>query len=728
MINIVRVVVILFGFIAGAAHAATYVNAPTTFGWIDPATHANVTWTSGASCSAAYAGAPVDDDITAQIPLGFTFNFGGVNYTTVQIMSNGRLQFNNGYCGFGTQATGPPRTYPLPYPDANLVRTMKVYGADLDASPTGTGTTCPAATCNVRYATIGTAPNRSFVVTWTSVPEWSAGGSFFNLQVILQENGDFIFQYGASNNPSLGKAQIGWEVNTTDYGLYTFANIGSLANTAVRFYLPQASAVYAMEQASWSGAGSVLDSSGNGYNGTPVGGVQPLMPTPATPPGTCRAADIPQNLALATFDAINTGIDVNTTVGNGGTIGFWYKGDTAWNDGVSRMLFDASNNLGGGGSDKNFYLVKEGDGRLRFEVEDSNDQNTSARTGTHSFAAGTWVYIAVTWDMAADRTQVYVNGTLEVTSTTNVNGTLGNTDTLYLGDNRSSGIGGAPAYTGNSAHGMLDEVRIYNTVLPAWRIAQDMNTARPCIVKDHYALSHSGTGVNCQAEPVTVTAHDAAHNPVTLTSATTITLSTSTGLGDWSLTTGSGILNNGTANDGIATYQFGAESSVLLALKHTTPAPSPGVNINVTDGTATETSGAATAAEDAGLVFAPSGFRYTDGTNPVTIGTQISAKESNLAPGAQSLYLQAIRTDTNTGACVGVFPSGTSVNVSGSVGLTPRSSFCSSRVATRAPARPSAMPTAVNVRPCRRTRANTPPRPQPRAIRIPISRVRCPTA
>ncbi|MCK7499110.1 MAG: hypothetical protein MZW92_57980 [Comamonadaceae bacterium] len=41
---------------------------------------------------------------------------------------------------------------------------------------------------------------------------------------------------------------------------------------------------------------------------------------------------------------INTGIDVNS-LGNAGTIGFWYASRTTWNDGNPRMLFDASNDL-----------------------------------------------------------------------------------------------------------------------------------------------------------------------------------------------------------------------------------------------------------------------------------------------------------------------------------------------------------------------------------------------
>ena len=205
------------------AQAATYANAPTTFSWIDPSTHTNVTW--GGGCTGGSAA--VDDDISAELPLGFTFNFGGVNYTTVRVMSNARLQFNNNYCGNGTQNVSP-RTYTNPIPDANLVRALRAYGTDIDLTAGGT----------VRYASVGTAPNRSFVATWTNVPEWSATGSFFNIQIIVRESGDFIYQFGASNNPTGGQAQIGWEITTANYDLYSFTTIGSLANTAIRFFIP----------------------------------------------------------------------------------------------------------------------------------------------------------------------------------------------------------------------------------------------------------------------------------------------------------------------------------------------------------------------------------------------------------------------------------------------------------------------------------------------------------
>jgi hypothetical protein len=91
--------------------AATYGYAVTPLAWITNASHADVVWGGSAQC-AAWNSAPVDDDGTAPINIGFNFTFGATVYTQVRINSNGRLQFGNNYCGYGTQTVGPPPTYP----------------------------------------------------------------------------------------------------------------------------------------------------------------------------------------------------------------------------------------------------------------------------------------------------------------------------------------------------------------------------------------------------------------------------------------------------------------------------------------------------------------------------------------------------------------------------------------------------------------------------------------
>ena len=174
---------------------------------------------------------------------------------------------------------------------------------------------------------------------------------------------------------------------------------------------------------------------------------------------------------------------------------------------------------------------------------------------------------------------------------------------------------------------------------------------------DHFAISDAGTAVNCQASPVTITAHSLTHTPVATTD--TITVSTSTGHGDWSLTTGGGTFSAGASNSGTATYSYvtADNGAVTLSLKDTFAET---VTINVADGPVTQKSGAAIASEQPPLTFVASGFRLTNGANvATTIGTQIAGKTST-----QSLALQAVRTDTNTGACTAAFPSGATVNVS----------------------------------------------------------------
>ena len=285
----------LFGLLCAVpAHALYYGYTSTTFSWIDPVAgaHTAAVWTSGASCTAGtYVNAPGDDDITAQIPIGFTFNFGGTGYTQLQIMTNGRLQFNNGYCGWGTNSVGPPPTYPYDFPTGtplgnagNVVRMIRIYGADFDP-----GASAPGG--RVYYTTTGTAPNRKFIVTWYNVREWNSPGSYFNMQIILNENGDFVYQYKDTVNITTGHAQIGWEISATDYDILSYSGFGSLAYSAIRFYAAPKRAEWQMDESAWTGAGGgIVDTGGNGYNAQAINGAtnSGAMPAISTNPGTCR--------------------------------------------------------------------------------------------------------------------------------------------------------------------------------------------------------------------------------------------------------------------------------------------------------------------------------------------------------------------------------------------------------------------------------------------------------
>lgn len=602
------------------AAAATYTMTTITSNWIDASTHNKITansapykFTAGAGCGSTPP--TLDDVISNSIPIGFGFMYGGVVFNNLQVMTNGRLQFGNATCGYGTAAVGPPQTFPYGYPDASMNYTMRIYGGDLDAtvkrsaatdpgdSVTGYPTTCTDRnSCYISYAMIGTAPNRSFIVTWNNLPEWvnstqTAGN--FNLQIILQENGEFVYQYGVTNYASTGRAQVGWQVDTQDYEV---SQVGlPPSGTAFKYFIPRPVAEYRMEQPIWTGsAGEILDTSGYGRHATRVG-------TPDTVPNApgyiCRGASIPSNANANTIDAINTPINVITDLGSSGTITFWYK-PVAWSGASAKaaMLFDATT-----ANNEWFYLAKTMSGatpQLRFVVRDSSGTSRVVTATTPALNASGSVHVGVTWSFNplvaanSDFVRIYVNGVKAAetvfTTAAGISASLGS---LHIGDNRSTFVENIEY--GRSANGVIDEFRAYNYGAALGLILRDMNQSNVCL--DHYAIQHAGTGFTCNANQVTIQAHTGAEGVVVMPNNTTmVRLSTNTGLGDWTLISGYGSLNNGTANDGQATYIFNGEYQAVFGLTHTVAGT---VNINVTDGQIIES-----ASEDPNLVLSSCGL------------------------------------------------------------------------------------------------------------------------
>lgn len=95
-----------------------------------------------------------DDQYSPVVPIGFTFNFYGVNYTNLIISSNGYINFNTGAAnGFSPWAINNA----VPNP-ALPVNTVMAPWQDYNPGAAASGP--------VAYATIGTAPNRRFAVLW----------------------------------------------------------------------------------------------------------------------------------------------------------------------------------------------------------------------------------------------------------------------------------------------------------------------------------------------------------------------------------------------------------------------------------------------------------------------------------------------------------------------------------------------------------------------------------
>jgi len=527
------------------AAAQTYTSTTRGFAWVDPSSHTNVTWVGVSSC--AGGGAVNDDVISGLLNIGFTFTYGNTGHTQVRVMSNGRLQFANNFCGYGTNSTSP-RTYPYPMPNANLNNTLRAYGADLDASPTGVGTTCPSGSCFVRYAALGTAPNRSFVVSWVNVPEWSAAGSTFTFQMILYENGEFVYQYQAGTNPSGGAGEVGWQLSTTDFAV---TRRGYPENgTAIRYHR-------ARNQSLCLPTGYVLDAgpskltlgAGATVNGAAVSGSgDALLSSGArTTKATTTAAINP-----ATFPSFTASTSSSATGLPGGTYntvtaassGFAFTGGTYFikslNITTTSITFGPGDYfIESGTFPDNLTLSVSPAGPVRLFLLALAPARNGLRLNAGGSAANLQMYLygasailvgntfdisAVIYSPDSGLAQFGANGRFEGTVMTGGQIVFGSGSTFVYSAATSSAIAGLTAC---------------GTTAPA-----------------AFIVTVGASASTCVPQSVTVRAVDAGGNTVAGYTGT-MSLTTSTGRGGWAVGSGLGTLTEtGTETDGAATYTF----------------------------------------------------------------------------------------------------------------------------------------------------------------------------
>jgi hypothetical protein len=140
-----------------------------------------------------------DDGMSGALPIGFPFEFFCTTYTQFDLSSNGFLTFDQGTFANGC-CSGPA------LPNANTPNNLIAFcWEDLDPGNGGQ----PAANL-VRYATIGTAPNRRLVIQFFNVDHFPTGNNV-TVQCILYEGSNWIEVHTTTQPDATGFHTMGVE-------------------------------------------------------------------------------------------------------------------------------------------------------------------------------------------------------------------------------------------------------------------------------------------------------------------------------------------------------------------------------------------------------------------------------------------------------------------------------------------------------------------------------------
>jgi hypothetical protein len=242
------------------------------------ATSYNVSPITYAPTTIAGTAGPDGDDVVSTAPIGFSFTFYGNTYTDVSISTNGFISFDaapgSGCCS--------GQTLPNTAAPNNLV---SLGWDDLTA-----------AIGQITYATVGTAPNRVFIVDYNSVAHLSGTGTPLTGQIKLYEGTNVVEVHTASYSDDGTNTTQGIENSTGTEATPVAGRNGvtgwSAANDAFRFELPPTATIQ------WAGANILGSTTASTIQATPT--VSGYYAVTVTNPATgCFVTDSVQiNFAL----------------------------------------------------------------------------------------------------------------------------------------------------------------------------------------------------------------------------------------------------------------------------------------------------------------------------------------------------------------------------------------------------------------------------------------------
>lgn len=351
---------LLMGTAIQTAHAQTYVadtsaGVATTYPWIDISS-------TGTQVPLA------DDTVSAPVSIGFTFTYGSTAYTTVQIASNGMLQFQGTSTAYIDAALPMNGASGKPSIDGVMLPLWD------DLQPESTGTL-------IRYRTTGTAPNRVFVVSWITVPYYCYNRSGTNcdrdnqtittsatFQVQIYEQGQFVYRYGvvdgaggahttAATLSNAGGASIGYELSNSDYTQFSFQTAAVPNNTTILWRRPSAAPGGFNAFDTTTASGSITGTIHTKIAGSAFSVAVVALNTAKTALATTFAGDVKVELLNAsdnsgalsastncrsTWTSVLQTTTVNFAAGDAGRDNVSFTDNNAWRDVRVRMSYPAT--------------------------------------------------------------------------------------------------------------------------------------------------------------------------------------------------------------------------------------------------------------------------------------------------------------------------------------------------------------------------------------------------